>query len=90
MKLLPSLVAASVAAIVLLSVASMPAGAARDAENVPVPQAAANSSNLLDGKRFVTRAGEKGKQASINDAFGFRDGRFLPERCVRFGFGDAP
>ncbi len=77
MKLLPSPVAASVAALVLLSVASMPADAA-------------NSSNLLDGKTFVTQSGEKGKQASNKDTFVFRDGRFLSEGCNPWGFGDAP
>lgn len=90
MKSLLSPVAASVAALVLLSVASVPACAARDAENVPVPQVPAMSSNLLDGKTFVTQSGEKGKQASNKDTFVFRDGRFLSEGCNPWGFGDAP
>jgi hypothetical protein len=90
MKLLLSAVAASVAALVLLSVASMPAGAARDAENVPVSQDAAKYSNLLDGKTFVTQSGEKGKQESNKDTFVFRDGRFLSEGCSPWNFGDAP
>jgi hypothetical protein len=76
MKLLLSPVAASVAALVLLSVASMQVDAA-------------DSSNLLDGKTFVTQSGEKGKQASNKDTFVFRDGRFLSEGCSPWNFGDA-
>jgi len=90
MKLLPSPVVASVAALVLLSVASMPAGAARDADNRPETRDAANSSNLLDGKTFVAQSGEKRKPASNKDTFVFRDGRFLSVGCNPWGFGDAP
>ncbi|HSL91242.1 MAG TPA: hypothetical protein VK863_01215 [Candidatus Limnocylindrales bacterium] len=89
MKLLPSPVAASVAALVLLSITSMAAGAARDAENGPVPRDAAKSSNLLDGKTFVAQSGEKGKKASNQDTIVFRDGRFLSEGCLPWNFRDA-
>jgi hypothetical protein len=90
MKLLPSPVAASVAALVLFLMASMPADAARDAENVLVPRDPSSSSNLLDGKTFVAQSGEKGKKASNKDTFVFRNGRFLSEGCNPWGFGDAP
>jgi hypothetical protein len=83
-------VAASVAALIVLSMASMPAGAVQDAENGPVSQDAAKASSLLDGKAFVAQSGEKGKQASNKDTFVFRDGRFLSEGCSPWGFGDAP
>lgn len=71
-----SSVAASVTALVLLSTALMPAGAA-------------DSSNLLDGKTFVAQSGEKGKKESNKDTIVFRDGRFLSEGCVKWNFGDA-
>lgn len=71
-----SSVAASLAALVLLSTALMPSGAA-------------DSSNLLDGKTFVAQSGEKGKKESNNDTIVFRDGRFLSEACVKWNFGDA-
>jgi hypothetical protein len=89
MKLLLSTIAASFAALVILSMASMPAGAARDAENGPVTQDAAKSSNLLDGKTFVAQSGEKGKKASNKDTIVFREGRFLSEGCLPWNFGDA-
>lgn len=89
MKLILSTIAASIAALVILSMAPMPACAARDAENVPTPQDPAKSSNLLDGRTFVAQSGEKGKKASNNDTIVFRDGRFLSEGCLPWNFGDA-
>ena len=89
MKLILSTIAASIAALVILSMAPMPADAARDAENVPIQQDAAKSSNLLDGKTFDVQSGEKGKKASNKDTIVFRDGRFLSEGCLPWNFGDA-
>lgn len=89
MKLILSTIAASIAALVILSMAPMPADAVRDAENVPIQQDAATSSNLLDGKTFDAQSGEKGKKASNKDTIVFRDGRFLSEGCLPWNFGDA-
>src|SRR4030066_1725536 len=82
-------VAATVAALVLFSMASIPAGTARAAEGAPESQGNARSPNLLDGKTFLAQSGEKGKKASNKDTIVFRDGRFLSEGCIQWGFGDA-
>ena len=82
-------VAATVAALVLFSMASIPAGTARAAEGAPESQGNARSLNLLDGKTFVAESGEKGKKASNKDTIVFRDGRFISEGCIPWGFGDA-
>ena len=89
MKLLLSRIAVSIAALFFLSIGSIPAGAARGVDNVPIPQDAARSSNLLDGMTFVAQSGEKGKKASNKDTIVFRDGRFISEGCTPWGFGDA-
>lgn len=81
--------AASVATLVLFSMASMPAGTARAAEVAPGTQGTARSPNFLDGKTFVAESGEKGKKASNKDTIVFRDGRFISEGCTPWGFGDA-
>ena len=82
-------VAATVAALVLFSMASIPAGTARAAEGAPESQGNARFPNFLDGKTFVAESGEKGKKASNKDTIVFRDGRFLSEGCTPWGFGDA-
>ena len=89
MKSLLFPVAASVAALVLFSMASMPAGTALAAEGAPESQGTARSPNPLDGKTFVAESGEKGKKASNKDTIVFRDGRFISEGCTPWGFGDA-
>ena len=45
-----------------------------------------DASHLLDGKTFVTQTGEKGKKADHEDIISFRDGRFISEGCVKYGF----
>src|SRR4030067_1370634 len=82
-------VAATVAALVLFSMASIPAGTARAAEGAPESQGNARSPNLLDGKTFVAESGEKGKKASNKDTIVFHDGRVLSEGCNPRGFGAA-
>lgn len=77
-------------AIALFSVTSMGAGAAWGAEATAATKSATPASGALDGKTFVTQAGEKGKQAGSKDTFVFRDGRFLSTGCTPYGFGDAP
>src|SRR3990172_9506273 len=89
MKSLLFPVAASVAALVLFSMASMPAGTARAAEGASGSQGTAPSQNFLDGKTFVAESGQKGKKASNKDTIVFRDGRFISEGCTPWGFGDA-
>jgi hypothetical protein len=44
------------------------------------------TSHLLDGKTFLTQTGEKGKKADHEDIISFRDGRFISEGCVKYGF----
>jgi hypothetical protein len=80
MKLHSSPVVVSVAALILIFMAAMPA----DAQDL------SKASNLLDGKTFIAQSGEKGKPASNKDTFVFRDGKFLSEGCNPWGFGDAP
>lgn len=82
----------SLAAIVLalLSLTAVGADAGRGAEKPAASRSAAPPASPLDGKTFVTQAGEKGKQASNKDTLVFRDGRFLSEGCNPWGFGDAP
>src|SRR4030065_256649 len=82
-------VAATVAVLVLFSMASMPAGTARAAEGAPESQGNARSPNFLDGKTFVAASGEKGKKASNKDTIVFRDGRVISEWGTPWGFGDA-
>src|SRR4030066_355694 len=82
-------VAAFVAALVLFSMTSMPAGTARAAEGAPESRGTARSPNFLDGKTFVAESGEKGKKASNKDTIVFHDGRFLSEGGTPGGFGDA-
>ena len=77
-------------AIVLSSVTVMGADAIPGAVGAAASPSAAPTSRSLDGRTFVTQSGEKGKQASKNDTFVFRDGRFLSETCTPYGFGDAP
>ena len=89
MKSLLFHVAAPVAALVLFSMAFMPAGTARGAEGDSGTQGTARSPNFLDGKTFVAESGEKGKKASNKDTIVFHDGRFLSEGCTPWGFGDA-
>ncbi|HAM33160.1 MAG TPA: hypothetical protein DDX05_06425 [Deltaproteobacteria bacterium] len=89
MKSLLSLVAFCVAAIVLFLMAPMSADTARGAEGGPTTQGTVLPQNLLDGKTFVAQSGEKGKKGSNKDTIAFRDGRFLSEGCVQWGFGDA-
>src|SRR4030066_773219 len=78
-------VAAFVAALVLFSMTSLPAGPARAAEGAPESRGAARSPNFLDGKTFVAESGEKGKKASNKDTIVFHDGRFLSEGCTPWG-----
>jgi len=89
MKSLLFPVAAPVAALLLFSMAFMPAGSARGAEGAPGSPGTALSPNFLDGKTFVAESGEKGKKASNKDTIVFRDGRFISEGCIPWGFGDA-
>jgi len=89
MKSVLSPVAVYGAALVLLSMASISADTARGAGEGPAAQGIALSRNLLDGKTFVAQSGEKGKKASNKDTIVFRDGRFLSEGCIQWGFGDA-
>jgi len=89
MKSLLFHVAAPVAALVLFSMAFMPAGTARGAEGDPGTQGTARSPNFLDGKTFVAESGEKGKKASNKDTIVFRGGRFISEGCLPWNFGDA-
>jgi hypothetical protein len=84
-----SLVAICVAALVLFSISPISADITRDAGDGPDAQGAALPQNLLDGKTFVAQSGEKGKKASNKDTIVFRDGRFLSEGCIQWGFGDA-
>ena len=77
-------------AITLISVNAMGAGAVRSATGATASPSAVPALRPLDGKTFVAQSGEKGKQASKNDTFVFRDGRFLSETCTPYGFGDAP
>ena len=44
------------------------------------------ASHLLDGKTFITQTGEKGKKADHQDVISFRDGKFISEGCVKYGF----
>ena len=83
----PSLAAIAIA---LISVNAMGAGAVRNATGATATPGGVPALRSLDGKTFVAQSGEKGKQASNNDTFVFRDGRFLSEGCSPFGFGDAP
>jgi len=76
MKSFLSTVAVYMAALVLFSVA-------------PISADTALPPNLLDGKTFLAQSGEKGKKASNKDTIVFRDGRFLSEGCIQWGFGDA-
>ena len=89
MKSLLFHVAAPVAALVLFSMAFMPAGTARGAEGDSGTQGTARSPNFLDGKTFVAESGEKGKKASNKDTIVFRGGRFISEGCLPWNFGDA-
>lgn len=89
MKSLLSPVTVCIAALVLFSMAPISAGTARGAENGPVSQGVALPPNLLDGKTFLAQSGEKGKKASNKDTIVFRDGRFISEGCIQWGFGDA-
>lgn len=89
MKSFLSTVAVYMAALVLFSVAPILADTARGAGDGTVPQGSALPPNLLDGKTFLAQSGEKGKKASNKDTIVFRDGRFLSEGCIQWGFGDA-
>jgi len=89
MKSFLSTVAVYMAALVLFSVAPISADTARGAGDGTVPQGSALPPNLLDGKTFLAQSGEKGKKASNKDTIVFRDGRFLSEGCIQWGFGDA-
>src|SRR4030066_616904 len=82
-------VAAFVAALVLFSMTSLPAGPARAAEGAPESRGTARAPNFPDGKTFVAESGKKGKKASNKDTIVFHDGRFLSEGCTPWGFGDA-
>ena len=50
--------------------------------------AGTGASHLLDGKTFVTQTGEKGKKADHQDIISFRDGRFISEGCIKYGFAE--
>ena len=69
--------------------AFMPAGTARGAEGTPGSHGIARSPNSLDGKTFFAESGEKGKKASNKDTIVFREGRFISEGCLQWGFADA-
>lgn len=89
MKSLLSPVTVYVTALVLFSMAPISADTAQGAGDGPVPHGTALPRNLLDGKTFLAQSGEKGKKASNKDTIVFRDGRFLSEGCIQWGFGDA-
>jgi hypothetical protein len=80
--------ATALAAIAIALIPVTAVGAA--AVGLGVSPSTAPTVSLLDGKTFVAKSGEKGKQASSKDTIVFLDGRFLSEGCSPFGFKDAP
>lgn len=80
----------TVITIVLFSATTMVGGVAAGAGSVASSPGDVSSASSLDGKTFVARTGEKGKQASNKDTIVFRNGRFFSEGCKPYGFGDAP
>ena len=77
-------------AIALISVTTIGAGAVPGTAGSVALPSVVPALNPLDGKTFVARSGEKGKQESNKDTIVFRNGRFLSEGCSPFGFKDAP
>ena len=45
---------------------------------------------VLDGKTFVVKQGENGKEAKGSDTLIFKDGKFRSVDCDKYGFGEAP
>ncbi len=50
----------------------------------------ANSSSLLDGRRFDGVVLERGKTSGDADTLTFKGGRFRSSACDRYGYSDAP
>jgi len=48
------------------------------------------AANILDGKKFKGRTGEKGKKTHHEDILVFDDGRFTSIECFQFGFESGP
>jgi hypothetical protein len=46
-------------------------------------------SGILDGKTFVGKNGQIGKNDSEDDEIRFKNGKFLSVGCAKYGFGDA-
>ena len=46
-------------------------------------------SGVLDGKTFMVKQGEKGKEAKGTDTLVFHNGKFRSAGCDQYGFGDG-
>ena len=49
-----------------------------------------SAGGVLDGKTFVVKQGEKGKEAKGEDTLVFKNGKFRSVGCDQYGFGEAP
>ena len=45
------------------------------------------ASGMLDGKTFLVKQGEKGKEANDTDTLTFKNGKFHSINCDKYGFG---
>jgi len=53
-------------------------------------EAASAASGVLDGKKFVGKTGEKGKNVHHEDVLSFSEGKFTSSACFKYGFKDGP
>ena len=47
------------------------------------------ASGVLDGKTFMVKQGEKGKEATDTDTLIFKDGKFHSIACDKYGFSEG-
>lgn len=56
---------------------------------MPALADASKQSAALDGRRFVGTLKAKGDSPPDNDAYMFKDGKFVSEGCLKWGFSPA-
>jgi hypothetical protein len=96
MSIRSPLLATPAAVVLLLTVACARAGNDADALSEKktvasaLPAATQSTPGVLDGRTFVAKLVEKGKESPADDQLVFADGTFRSLGCDEFGFTPAP
>lgn len=87
---LPSKEALYFAVVLLAATATWPAASSRAAESASELSAATSWATNLEGKKFRSRQFNDDGTARPWDVLLFKDGKFISENCIPFGFVAGP